>query len=212
MVKILEKVERRLGEKLFLKGDRCVGPKCAMIRRGYPPGMHGTARGRGRGRGRNISEYGELLGEKQKVRFFYSLDGRQIRRYVEEAARQDGLFSDNLLQILERRLDVVVWRLGLSPSRRAARQAISHGRIAVNERRVTSPSYPVKKGDVVSMSGLALKGGISQPLSDRLRAVQPPVWLSIDKERVRGTMTGVPNPETVGISFDLTKIKEFYSR
>lgn len=208
MPKTLEKAERRLGEKLFLKGDRCVGPKCAAIRRSYPPGIHGKARGRGRG----LSEYAELLREKQKVRFFYSLDDGQVKRYADMASGEKGVFGDNFLRLLERRLDVTVWRLGFTASRRTARQAINHGHIAVNGRKVRACSYAVKKGDVIGISERALKSGLFQSLQDRLRGAQPALWLSLDRDNLQGIVSGLPSVEELGSSFDVTKVKEFYSR
>ena len=205
MPRILEKVERRLGEKLFLKGDRCVGPKCAAVRRAYPPGPQR----KGRGRGRGGSEYGELLREKQKVRYFYGLDDREMKRYVEAAARQTGIFGANFMSLLERRLDIVVWRLGLVPSRRTGRQLVGHGHVAVNGRTVSIPSYAVRQGDVVALTG---RLGASPALTERLRAIQPPRWLTLDKGQSRGTMVGLPEGEELGLTFDVTKIKEFYSR
>lgn len=205
MPRILEKVERRLGEKLFLKGDRCSGPKCAMVRRAYPPGPHR----KGRGRGRGGSEYGELLKEKQKARFFYGLDDTEIKRYVDTAAREQGVFGANFMRLLERRLDVVVWRLGLAPSRRHARQLVGHGHIEVNGRVVNIPSYSVRRGDRVALVG---KMSASPALTERLRAVQPPRWLTLDKGQRQGTMVAVPEGEELGLTFDVTKIKEFYSR
>lgn len=213
MPRILEKVERRLGEKLFLKGDRCVGPKCAMVRRAYPPGIHGKKRGgRGRGRGRDGSEFGTLLGEKQKVRFFYGLDDTHIKRYVGEASRQTGIFGDNLIRALERRLDTIVWRLGFTPSRRGARQAIVHGHITINGRIIAAPSYMVKTGDAICIAERARRGGVFQSLADRLRPVQPPSHLSLDKERACGTLVKTPEAGELGLTFDIAKVKEFYSR
>lgn len=209
MAKVLEKVERRLGEKLFLKGDRCVGPKCAMVRRAYPPGIHGKKRG---GRGRGGSEFGELLHEKQKVRFFYGLDDTHIKRYVGEASRQAGIFGDNFMRALERRLDTIVWRLGFTPSRRGARQAVVHGHITVNGRSVAAPSYMVRTGDEVCIAERARRGGVFQSLTDRLRAAQPPSHLSIDKEGACGTLERLPEAGELGLTFDPAKVKEFYSR
>ena len=116
MAKVLEKVERRLGEKLFLKGDRCIGPKCAFTRRSYAPGLHGKRKRRG------SSEYGELLRAKQRVRFVYGLDDRDIKKYTQEAESKSGVFSSNFWHLLESRLDNAVFRLGFAPSRRNARR------------------------------------------------------------------------------------------
>lgn len=211
MPRILEKVERRLGEKLFLKGDRCVGPKCAAVRRAYPPGRRAGARGRGRGR-RGGSEFGELLREKQKVRFFYMLDDGQIKRYVEKASRENGIFGDNLMRLLERRLDTLVWRSGFASSRRTTHQAVVHGHITVNGRTIASPSYIVKAGDVICIGERARGSGLFQGLMDRLRSVRPPSYLSLDKERLCATLTRLPEGGELGLTFDAAKVKEFYSR
>jgi small subunit ribosomal protein S4 len=211
MPKILEKTERRLGEKLFLKGDRCVGPKCAMVRRAYAPGIHGVKKGKGKGRPGKSSEFGDMQREKQKVRFFYGLDDRDIERYVRQASAQSGLFDANMFRLLESRLDVVVRRLGLVPSGRAARQAVVHGHIAVNGRAVRTPSYRTKKGDVIALTGKAGRTSAFASLGERLATVQTPMWLALDPARKTGTVSGVPDRGQSGMTFDLVRIKEFYS-
>ena len=207
MPQILEKVERRLGEKLFLKGERCVGPKCAAVRRSYPPGVHGAG---SRRRGRNISEYGQLLRDKQKLRYFYGLDDADIRGYVEEASRSRGLFSTRLIGLLEGRLDNMTWRFGFAPSHRSARQLVGHGHITVNGRVVSIPSYRTKSGDRV---GLTQGMRRTPELSQRLQAFEPPPWLEFDKEQIIGTVRALPeNTQDVGVTVDLAKIKELYLR
>ncbi|OGZ97320.1 MAG: hypothetical protein A3J10_00870 [Candidatus Sungbacteria bacterium RIFCSPLOWO2_02_FULL_54_10] len=209
MPRILEKVERRLGEKLFLKGERCLGPKCACTRRAFPPGPKGSKRARGRG----PSEYGELMREKQKMRFFYGLDDAEVKRYVDRASHETGLFSANFLRMIERRLDVIVWRLGLAPSRRSARQLIGHGHIAVNGRGVSVPSYAVRLGEKI---GLTARGQKAHPMPQGAEAqprhVSLPRWLALDAGQGEGTIAGMPEPDELGHSFDVVKIKEFYSR
>lgn len=209
MPRILEKVERRLGEKLFLKGDRCTGPKCAGARRAYPPGIKSKKRGRGRGG----SEYGELLREKQKMRFFYGLDDGDIKRYVKKASHETGVFSANFLRMIERRLDVVVWRLGLAPSRRSARQLIGHGHVSINGRAVSVPSYAVRPGEKIAAGERARQAYARIQASDqppRPRSI--PKWLTVDKDHGGGTVAGLPEPEELGLTFDVVKIKEFYFR
>lgn len=208
MLKILEKVERRLGEKLFLKGDRCVGPKCAVVRRGYPPGMHGKNKKRKRG----PSEYGELLREKQKVRFIYGLDDKVIKRYTQEAASRPGIFSSNLLVILERRLDNVLFRAGFLPSRRMARKFISDGHVLVNGVRVTVPSYLAVKGDIVNLKDKIIARGILTDLEARLKKYEPPLWLELDKNKKEVRVKDFPNTDDLQVDLDVTKVKEFYSR
>lgn len=206
MPKLLEKVERRLGEKLFLKGDRCSGPKCAAVRHPRPPGMHGKTRRR------SLSEFGQYLQGKQKVRFLYGLDDRDLNRYVKDAEATRGEFAEEFLWLLERRLDNVVFRLGFTTSRRAARQAVSHGHILVNGRRVTISSYRVKPGNLVSINPSARPSMHFADLESRLKKYNPPAWLSLEKDAWIGKMTGFPESKAAGVSEELTKIKEFYSR
>ena len=210
MPRILEKKERRLGEKLFLKGDRCIGPKCAASRRAYPPGVHGKKRTRG-GRG-GASEFSVLMREKQKVRLFYGLDDHDIKRYAEKASGKPGIFSDIFLRMMESRLDTAVWRTGFADSRRAARQAIVHGRILVNGKVVRSPAYELRVGNAMSIKERPGKNAVSAVVTERLKHYQPPVWITLDAAHKTGTMAGVPQSDQIGITFDVTKIREFYSR
>ena len=205
MTKVLEKVERRLGEKLFIKGDRCVGPKCALVRRTFAPGVHG------KGRRREPSEFGQLMREKQKVRFAYGLDDKDLKRYITIATSQKGTFGTNMLKLLERRLDNVVFRLGFGDSRRMARQIIGHGHIMVNGRIVSIPSYQVKKGSVIAIKERSL-ATMFKGIDERLRSYAAPRWLSLDKSKKTGTMTADPEADDVQTTVDITKVKEFYSR
>ena len=206
MVKILEKVERRLGEKLFIKGDRCAGPKCAMVRRSYAPGVHG------KGRRREPSEFGQLMREKQKIRFLYGLDDKDLKRYITIALMHKGAFTAHVLRLLECRLDNVVYRLGLAHSRRMARQAVDHGHVTVNGKIVSIPSYRVKKGDVIAPKEHSLKSGVFAGLEERIKSYEAPRWLSLDKGQKTGTMTADPEADDIQTTVDITKIKEFYSR
>ena len=210
MAHVLEKKERRLGEKLFLKGDRCVGPKCAMVRRAYPPGVHGKSKRGGKRRGG--SEYSGLLHAKQVVRFMYGLDDRGIARYSRQATQSPGIFSVNFLRRLEMRLDNVVFRLGFTDSRRAARQLVGHGHIALNGKRVTIPSLEVKKGDVISFRERSAALPVATSRTERLKKLQISPWLSLNPEKKEGTILRLPEAEETGILADMTKIKEFYSR
>lgn len=209
MAKILEKVERRLGEKLFIKGDRCAGPKCAVVRRGTPPGMHG---GKTRGGRRGRSEYGILLSEKQKVRFLYGLDDRDIERYSREAAALQGIYSNNLIRLLETRLDNVVFRLGFADSKRMARFLVSHRHIMVGDKTVSIPSYRVKKGNVISIKPSSEATPLFAALGEKLSKITVPKWLTIDMVKKRGTVVEMPQPEDVMLTVDIAKVKEFYSR
>ena len=208
MAIVLEKRERRLGERLFIKGDRCLGPKCAQVRKGYAPGMHGKKRGRRR----EPSEFSTLLTEKQRVRFFYSLDNGDLRRYSIKAAARGGVFNSNFIRLIELRLDNVVYRLGLAPSRRAARQLTGHGHITVNAQSVDVPSYEVRKGDVIGIKEGSVGLGIATGLDERLKKHQAPKWLLLDPQKKTGTVVSLPDMDDAGIIVDPTKIKEFYSR
>ena len=206
MPQIREKTERALGEKLFLKGERCAGAKCVMVRRNYPPGAHGKRKRRA------SSEFGTLLREKQKVRFLYRVDDATVRRYSKEATFAKGVFSSNFWRILESRLDNVVFRLGFSVSRRAAQQTVTHGHVLVNGKTVTIPSFRVKAGDVITLKERALGFGLFQDLGSRLARQQTPQWLEVDPEKKAGKIAGAPDVEVLETMFDATKIKEFYSR
>lgn len=206
MPQVLEKVERRLGGKLFLKGDRCLGPKCAVIRRGYPPGAHGKNRRR-----RKESEFANLLREKQRLSYAYGLDDRELERYSKNAAQTNAAGS-SLLKLLERRLDNAVYRLGFAVSRRSARQTVNHGHIAVNGKTLTIPSYLVKKGDRISIKERSRALPLFSDIERRLKNYDPPRWLALEKNKYEGTLLEMPSGEESETTFDSSKIKEFYSR
>lgn len=208
MPRLLEKIERRLGEKLFFKGERCVGPKCAATRRAYPPGAHGKKRTRKRG----LSEFGQLMREKQKVRYLYGLDDRDVERYSKEAASSLGVYSVYFLQMLERRLDNVVFRLGLADSRRIARALVNHGHVMVNGKRVDIPSYRVRKGDSITLKENIWSTPLFAHFEMKIKKHQTPAWLMFDYATKVGTVVGMPGDGDQEIIFDATKIKEFYSR
>lgn len=208
MPRVLEKTERRLGERLLLKGIRCSGPKCATVRRAYPPGAHGKKRGKRRG----ASEYGELLREKQKIRFLYGLDDREVERYSKKAARITGVFSSNFLRLLENRLDNVIFRLGLAESRRIARQLTSHGHVLVNGKRVSIPSYQVRAGDVIALREQILSSTLFYEFDARIKGYEAPRWLELDKAKKSGKVLRLPDAEDAATTIDIIKIKEFYSR
>ncbi|MDP3778560.1 MAG: 30S ribosomal protein S4 [bacterium] len=205
MSKVLEKVERRLGEKLFIKGDRCAGPKCAMLRRSSAPGMHGKARRR------EPSEFGQLFREKQKVRYIYGLDDKDVKRYITIAEAKKGTFALNVLKLLERRLDNVVYRLGFADSRRMARQIVTHGHITINGKTASIPSLQVKRGSVIGIKPRAIES-VCKGIDEKLKSVEAPRWVSLDKAKKTGTIIGEPEAEDVQFTVDITKIKEFYSR
>ena len=205
MAKVLEKVERRLGEKLFIKGDRCAGPKCALVRRTYAPGVHG------KGRRREPSAFGVLFREKQKIRYIYGLDDKDLKRYITIAEAHKGTFGANVLKLLERRLDNVVFRLGLADSRRMARQVVGHGHIMVNGKIVSIPSFQVKKGGVIAIKESSI-ASVFKGIDDRMRSYEAPRWLALDKSKKSGTVVADPEADDVQTTVDITKIKEFYSR
>ncbi len=209
MPRVLEKVERRLGEKLLLKGSRCVGPKCASVRRAYPPGAHGKKR---RGRKRGASEFGTLLAEKQKVRYLYGLDDGELERYSKKAASMPGVFSSNFLQLLETRLDNALFRLGFTESRRIARQVVSHGHVTVNGKTVNIPSYRVRKGEVISLKEKIISSPLFSELETRIKNYEPPQWLTLDRAKKSGEIVKMPEVEDAAVTVDVTKVKEFYSR
>lgn len=207
MMKILEKIERRIGEKLFLKGARCNGPKCAAVRRNYPPGMK-----RKKGGNRGLSEYGQLFREKQKIRYWYGLDDRTVEGYSKVAASHRGAFSANFVDLVERRLDNAVFRLGFTEGRRIARQAVGHGHITVNGKSVTIPSYQLKKGDVVGIKTKSLASGHFANLELRLKRYEAPRWFSLDREKKEGKLIARPEVLEGEIGANFTAVKEFYAR
>ena len=180
------KLCRREGEKLYLKGARCLSPKCSFERRSYPPGQHGRDAQFRRGRG---SDYALQLREKQKARRVYGVLERQFRRYFREALRRPGLTGSNLLSILESRLDNVVYRLGWAESRSHARQLVQHGHIVVNGRRTNIPSYLVRPGDVIAVREGSLKRKYFQELRAHIQDRPPaPECLSFDAAAMKGVV------------------------
>ncbi|MDO8558094.1 MAG: 30S ribosomal protein S4 [bacterium] len=201
-----DKKSRAAQTKLFLRGERDFSPKSGFTRRPYPPGMHGSKRKRPK------SEFGTQLLEKQKVKWVYGILERQFRRYVEEATRHKGITGEMLVQRLEHRLDNVIYRTGFAPSRNAARQLVSHGHITVNGKKVSIPSFEVRMGDVVGIRTLSRPKKIFGELTLRLKKYAPPSWLSLDKEKLEGTVSGAPTIADAAIPADIQKIIEFYSR
>jgi len=196
---------RREGMKLFLKGDRCFSNKCAIGRRGYAPGEHGQGR-------KKVSEYGLQLREKQKVRRMYGVLEKQFHNYFKKATRQPGVTGENLLRLLERRLDNVVYRLGLAASRREARQLVRHGHFTVNGRKVNIPSFLVKVGDVVNVRDKSKEIPRVKELMERAADSTPPEWLEYDAERGSGRVLALPNREQIDIPVQEHLIVELYSR
>ncbi|TSC74725.1 MAG: small subunit ribosomal protein S4 [Parcubacteria group bacterium Gr01-1014_33] len=209
MPKLLEKTERRLGEKLFIKGERCIGPKCAFARRAYPPGAHGKKRARKR----EASGFASLLNQKQKLRFIYGLDDKDIARYSTLASSKRGIFGALLIEFLEKRLDNIIFRIGFAESRRAARQRISHGHVLVNGRTVRIPSYSVGKTDEISLKEKILHSPLYAGFGERLKKNSKiPKWLLLDPQKQSAKVVGTPEEADAALPIDITKIKEFYSR
>ena len=206
MGKVLEKRERRLGEKLFLKGDRCLSPKCAVIRKPYPPGMHGKKRFRGG------SEYSELLKEKQKLRFLYGLDDKNLKKYFIKAKSKKGDLAGNLIELLEHRLDNAVFRLGFAVSRSIARQFVGHGHIMINGRIIDIPSYSTRPGDKIEINPASRNLNIFSDLQNQLKKYEPPAWMALDKDKLVGEIKRKADKDDVVISPDISLIVEFYSR
>lgn len=196
---------RREGEKLFLKGERCLTDKCAISRRSYPPGEHG------RGRRRKQTEYLVQLREKQKAKRYYGLLEKQFRRTYELANRQQGVTGENLLRLLELRLDNVVYRLGFGASRRQARQLIRHGHFQVNGRRVDIPSYRVRPNDVITAAPRSegAKAAIEQA-TDLTASV--PAWLLADHDNLTGKVLRLPTREDIEFPVQEQLIVELYSK
>lgn len=196
---------RREGKKLFLKGERCDSPKCAINKRNFPPGQHGLARTK-------ATSYGLQLREKQRAKRVYGVLERQFRRYFEIADRFRGVTGTNLMQILERRLDNVVYRLGFASSRAQARQLVSHGNVKVGGKRVDIPSYLVKVGEEVSLSDKMRENvGVKKSMEARQR-VGRLSWLAFDAEKGSGKVVAVPSREDIPTEVDEQLIVELYSK
>ena len=197
---------RRIGEKLFLKGERCYTPRCAVERRKRPPGDHVPRR-------RRASDWAVQLREKQKARWSYGVLERQFRRYFEMARDQPGVTGEILLQLMERRLDNVVYRLSFVDSRRQGRQMVNHGHFTVNGKTVDIPSYLVKPEDVIGWK--RSNGSIpqfSKDLAEGLPKRPVPTWLTLDVENLTGQVLSVPDSSEIDTGIDSRLIVEFYSR
>ena len=197
---------RRCGDKLMLKGNRCMTPKCVMERR------HKTATVGSRGRRRRVSERGTQLIEKQKARYIYGLYERQFRRFYGISAKQPGITGDNLKVMLERRLDNVVYRLGLADSRPLARQLVLHGHIMVNGHRVNVPSALVSEGDAVYVREASLKKAYFKKVAEEIKSKAIPIWLILDRAALSGKVVALPVVDETVAQFNGKSIVEYYSR
>ena len=195
---------RREGMKLYLKGDRCYSDKCAIDRRSYVPGQHGQGR-------KKVSGYGIQLREKQKAKRYYGVMESQFRKYFNMAERMKGVTGENLLSILESRLDNLVYRIGLAESRKEARQLVRHGHFLVNGKKVDIPSYLVKVGDVVEVKESSRSSEKFKGLVENNQRVAPD-WLEVDMEKMRARVVGVPKKEHIDIPIEERLIVELYSR
>ena len=196
---------RREGIKLYLKGDRCYSEKCAVDKRNYPPGQ--KAQGR-----KKVTEYGLQLREKQRARRIYGVLERQFSRYFDIAERQQGITGENLLRLLERRLDNVVYRLGFAQSRAQARQLVRHGHFTVNDKKVNIPSFLVRSGDEIAISEKSRELPLFTEIIEVAAQKTPPVWLEVDLEKMRGRVLGLPNREDIDVPIQEHLIVELYSR
>ncbi|MBO5136267.1 MAG: 30S ribosomal protein S4 [Clostridia bacterium] len=196
---------RREGQKLFLKGDRCYTDKCAIDRRAYAPGQHGQSR-------KKLSEYGTQLREKQKVRRAYGILEGQFAHYFELANKKQGVTGENLLTLIERRLDNVVYRLGLAVSRPEARQLVSHAHFLVNGKKVNIPSYLVKVGDVITVAETSKKSPKFEAVLASTEGRIVPKWLDMNKEALEGRVVAFAEREDIDLPIEEHLIVELYSK
>lgn len=196
---------RREGVKLFLKGDRCYTPKCAIERRSYSPGQHGQAR-------KKFSPYAIRLREKQKLRRIYGVLEKQFSKIFREAARQKGMTGGHLLSMLERRLDNVVYRMGFASSRNQARQLVTHGHFLVNEKAVNIPSLLVKPKDRISVVEKSRRSPQIQANLEAAKAKRAPVWIQVDVDKGEGEVLNIPRREDIDLAIREQLVVEFYSR
>jgi small subunit ribosomal protein S4 len=196
---------RREGVKLFLKGEKCSSVKCILEKRNSAPGQHGHVRAR-------FSEYRVRLREKQKARRIYGISEVQMENYFDIASKRKGVTGEILLQLLERRLDNTVYRLGFASSRSQARQFVSHGHIMVNGRKVDIPSYLVKPGDKVTLDQKLVSGSFGEIIKERITQAKTPPWLEINPENIEGMVRNLPSRQEIDIPINEQLIVEFYSR
>jgi small subunit ribosomal protein S4 len=197
---------RRAGEKLFLKGDRCNTPKCAVIKRNFPPGQHGS-----KGKRQRLSDYGLQLKEKQKAKRQYHMLEKQFRLTFEKAKRQEGNTTENFLKLLELRLDNVVYRAGFAGSRAMARQMVNHGLFTVNDKNIDIPSYSVKTGDIVKIKPNRRGSKLFGDLAEKAKGKEVPGWIHFDKD-LSAKILHHPGMDAINPNFNTQIIVEYYSR
>ena len=196
---------RREGTKLFLKGERCLSGKCSFDRRPTAPGQHGAAR-------KKVEEYGMQLREKQKTKRYYGVLEKQFKSYFVKADKMDGVTGENLLSLLERRLDNVVYRMGMAESRTDARQLVLHGHFTLNGKKVTIPSILVKTGDVITVKETSRASEKIKGLMEGLDGRIFPKWLDVDKKNVQAKVNALPKREDIDFPFEEQLIVELYSK
>ena len=196
---------RREGTKLFLKGDRCISGKCALDRRSTAPGQHGAAN-------KKMREYGLQMREKQKTRRYYGILEKQFVNYYEEANRKEGMTGENLICLLERRLDNVVYRMGFAASHREARQLVLHGHFTVNGKKVNIPSLIIKAGDVIAVKEASRDSVKFKALAEAAADATAPKWLEVKADAMSATVLTLPAREDVDYDFNEQLIVEFYSK
>ena len=197
---------RRVGSKLFLKGDRCYTDKCAIDKKGYAPGQHGQ------GRRAKTSEYGIQLREKQKARRIYGILEKQFRNYFAKADRQQGVTGENLLRLLERRLDNAVYRMGFGGSRSEARQMVRHGHFTINGKKVNIPSFQVRVGDVIEVREGSRENLRIKELAEAASKKTAPAWLQVNADQFTGKIVAFPSREDIDVQIEEHLIVELYSR
>jgi len=196
---------RRLGDKLYLKGEKCFSPKCAFERRPYAPGQRSMRR-------RKVSDRGLQLREKQRARAVYGVLERQFRRYYAEAVRRHGVSGDNLLRILEMRLDNLLFRLGFAESRAQGRQVVLHEHITVNGRKAHTPSHVLKVGDVIGWTSRGQSSRYFEIVKEQMASKNIPSWLSVEADAMTGRVLAEPEVEEIGAKFSPATVVEYYSR
>lgn len=201
------KICRRAGEKLFLRGDRCFGPKCAIVKRNYPPGVHGPATGQPK-----LTSYGLQLREKQKAKNIFGLREKQFKNYYLKAKAKKGDTSLHFLRFLEMRFDNVIYKLGFAKSRNQARELISHRHFLINGKINNRPSTQVKVNDIISIKPQSLKKKIFENLPSELAKKEVPKWLKLNPKELTAQVIALPDFEDMTYNFDVKKIIEFYSR
>ena len=199
------KLCRREGKKLFLKGDRCLTDKCALSRRSTVPGQHGAGR-------KSVKEYGQHLREKQTARRYYGVQEKQFKKYYNTADKQEGIAGENLLSLLERRFDNVVYRMGMASSRKEARQLVRHAHFTLNGKKADIPSIILKVGDVVALKDKSRSSEKMKALMENMASVNAPKWLEVNADAASAKVIAVPAREDVDFDFNEQLIIEFYSK